>query len=66
MNVVANITHRLHEQEIKLLKQLRAARRKRMEKQHPEFPIGDRISDWVAATMGSWRFIIIQSILLMI
>jgi len=66
MNVVANITLRLHDQEIKLLDQMRAARRKRMEKPHPEFPIGDRISDWVAATMGSWRFIIIQSILLMI
>ncbi|MDR3463222.1 MAG: DUF1003 domain-containing protein [Beijerinckiaceae bacterium] len=66
MNVAADLTHRLHEQEIKLLDQLRAARRRRTEKPHPELPIGDRISDWVAATMGSWRFIIIQSVLLLI
>jgi uncharacterized membrane protein len=64
MNVVSDITHRLHEQELKLLEQLRAARRRRMEKPKPEFTVGDRIADWVAATMGSWRFIIIQSILL--
>jgi uncharacterized membrane protein len=27
---------------------------------------GQRVADWVAATMGSWRFIIIQSLLLAI
>lgn len=66
MNVVSGITHRLHEQEVKLLEQLRSARRRRMEKAKPDVSAGDRIADWVAATMGSWRFIIIQSILLMV
>jgi len=27
---------------------------------------GQKIADWVAATMGSWNFIIVQSILLMV
>lgn len=27
---------------------------------------GQRVADWVAATVGSWRFIIIQSVLLVI
>jgi uncharacterized membrane protein len=63
---VSSIPHRLHEQEVKLLDQLRAARRKRREKPHSEFGVGDRVSDWVAATMGSWRFIIIQSVILVV
>jgi uncharacterized membrane protein len=66
MSVVAGIKHRLHDQEIKLLEQLRAARRTRTGKPHPDFAIGDRVSDWVAATMGSWRFIIIQSVILLV
>ncbi len=66
MNAVAEITHRLHEQEIKLLAQMRSARRSRTEKVHPEFSTGEKIADWVAATMGSWNFIIIQTVLLVI
>jgi uncharacterized membrane protein len=66
MNAVAEITHRLHEQEIKLLAQLRAARRSRAEKKNAEdqMTLGDRVADKVAATMGSWPFIIIQSLIL--
>jgi uncharacterized membrane protein len=68
MNAVAEITHRLHEQEIKLLAQLRAARRSRAQKQKKEgedgLSFGDRIADKVAAMMGSWPFIIIQSLIL--
>ena len=66
MNAVAEITHRLHEQEIKLLAQLRAARRSRTQKKdgEPELSFGDRIADKVAAMMGSWPFIIIQSLIL--
>jgi uncharacterized membrane protein len=56
MSAVAEITHRLHEQEIKLLAQFRAARRNRKEKIHPDFTYGEKIADWVAATMGSWNF----------
>jgi uncharacterized membrane protein len=66
MNAVAEITHRLQEQEIKLLAQLRHARRSGAEKTKPEFTRGDMIADRVAATMGSWSFIIIQSIILLI
>ena len=66
MNAVADIAHRLHEHEIKLLAQLRDARRSRSDKTDPEFSMGDRIADKVAATMGSWNFIIIQSLLLLV
>src|SRR5580698_8917101 len=66
MNAVADIAHRLHEHEIKLLAQLRDARRSRSDKTEPEFSMGDRIADKVAATMGSWNFIIIQSLLLLV
>jgi uncharacterized membrane protein len=66
MNVVSDMTHRLHEQEVKLLAQLRHARRARAERPKPEATIGDRIADWVAATMGSWTFIIVQSLILLV
>jgi uncharacterized membrane protein len=67
MNAVAGIAHRLHEQEIKLLQQLRESRRRRQEK-NPEKTVrfGERLADGVAATMGSWTFIIVQSVILVI
>lgn len=66
MNAVPEANYRLSDQEIKRLKQLREGRRKRAEKIQSEFTVGERIADWVAATMGSWKFIIIQSVLLAI
>jgi uncharacterized membrane protein len=66
MNAVSDLTHRLHEQEIKLLAQLRLARRHRAEKSRPEFSMGDKVADKVAATMGSWPFILIQTGILLI
>ena len=66
MNAITEITHRLHEQEIKLLAQLRAARRGRIDKIDPDFSFGDKVADKVAATMGSWPFIIIQTGILLI
>jgi uncharacterized membrane protein len=53
-----------------LLKKLRAARRKERKK-GPETVLaaltpGQRIADTVAATMGSWRFIIIQTTILLL
>jgi uncharacterized membrane protein len=67
MNAVAGIVHRLHEQEIKLLAELRAVqRRKRTEQGKPELTLGERVADAVAAGMGSWPFIIIQTALLAI
>ena len=61
---LTDLSHRLHDQEMKLLAELRAARRSRADRVEPEFTLGDRIADRVAATMGSWSFIIIQSVLL--
>jgi uncharacterized membrane protein len=66
MNAVSDLTHRLHEQEIKLLAQLRTARRNRKDQSGAEFSMGDRIADKVAATMGSWNFIIIQTAILIV
>ena len=66
MSAVANITHRLHEEEIKLLAQLRGARRAREKRGPMDFSVGDRVADWVAATMGSWNFILIQSAILVV
>ncbi len=66
MNTIGEINHRLNDQEIKLLAQLRASRRNRQDKAERDFTMGERIADWVAATMGSWNFIIIQSVLLII
>jgi uncharacterized membrane protein len=52
-----------------LLKKLRAARRKERKKGPkaalPALTPGQRIADTVAATMGSWRFIIIQTTILL-
>jgi uncharacterized membrane protein len=66
MNAIADITHRLHEQEIKLLAQLRSARRSKTDKTELEFSMGEKVADKVAATMGSWPFIIIQTAILLV
>ncbi len=60
------MSHRVHlnDEERTRLIELRALRRKaRMAKGH-EF--GQRVADAVAAGMGSWRFIIIQSTILLV
>ncbi len=64
MNKIETLVHRLHAEEMKLLHQLRAARRKREPHEIAPPSLGDRISDSVAATVGSWPFIIIQSVVL--
>ncbi|HTR16385.1 MAG TPA: DUF1003 domain-containing protein [Acetobacteraceae bacterium] len=66
MNAVTEIIHHLNDHEIELLAQLRDARRNRTHKVRPEFTMGEKIADWVAATMGSWNFIIIQTVLLVV
>jgi len=59
----------LHETEERLLAELRTLRRGLRETREglaePQLTIGQRIADAVAATMGSWTFIIIQSVTLM-
>jgi uncharacterized membrane protein len=62
---LASRVHKLHEDELALLHRLRGQRRERV--QRPDaLPLGPRIADMVAAMMGSWPFIIIQSIILVI
>ena len=60
-----DLGHQLQDAEQKLLAELRASRRSlRVKRESPalaELTIGQRIADKVAATMGSWKFIIIQS-----
>ncbi len=65
MTAISDLVHRLQEKEIKLLAQLRSRRRGK-DNVEPVFTTGDRIADRVAATMGSWPFIIIQTALLLI
>src|SRR5947207_7944865 len=60
----------LHEAEKRLLAELRTLRRglrgKGSRAGQPQLTVGQRIADTVAATMGSWNFIIIQSVILLI
>jgi len=59
----------LHETEQRLLAELRELRRGARSHRGPRPPqltLGQHIADSVAANMGSWRFIIIQSIILLI
>jgi uncharacterized membrane protein len=72
MQKPADLKHGLHETEERLLAELRTSHRlsRRAPKgvQAPEAQLtpGQRIADTVAATMGSWKFIIIQSIILVV
>jgi len=60
----------LQEAEKRLLAELRTLRRglrvARGRAEQPQLTAGQRIADTVAATMGSWTFIIIQSVILLI
>ena len=68
---MADLKHEIHETEAVLLGELRELRREvragRKEAAHPsDLSMGQRIADKVAETMGSWTFIIIQSVILLI
>jgi uncharacterized membrane protein len=69
MDKLDSMKHELHETERRLLDELRAVRR-RLRGTHrtapDELTVGQRIADSVAATMGSWKFIIIQSVILFV
>ena len=68
MDKSAALKTELHETEKRLLNELRTLRRGTRARQAPrelQLTVGQRIADTVAANMGSWRFIIIQSIILM-
>jgi uncharacterized membrane protein len=72
MKSLSAISHEIYEREQQLLAKLRETRRARREAaaaaapDAPRLTLGQRVADRVAATMGSWTFIIIQSIILMI
>lgn len=63
-----HVMHKLHETEERLLAELRALRRSQRagSKDTYKLTLGQRIADDVAAMMGSWTFIIIQSGLLFV
>lgn len=63
---IGSVTHRLLDEERLLLNQLRAERRHHIANAEDDYSLGERIADKVAATMGSWRFIIIQSAILLV
>lgn len=62
--------HALHETEQRLLAELRDVRRTRRtahaHRDIRQLTLGQKIADTVAATMGSWTFIIIQSAILLV
>jgi len=61
------LIHPLQTEEMRMLLRLREARRRhRAVKPADSLSLGDRVSDGVAATVGSWKFIIIQSVILVI
>ena len=73
MKTLSEISHEIYEGEQQLLARLRAARRVRREaieltatKPVLQLTLGQRVADRVAAAMGSWTFIITQSVILLI
>jgi uncharacterized membrane protein len=70
MTLIDSLKTDLRDAEARLLGDLRALRgRMRGDKTvlpHDNLTVGQRIADQVAATMGSWKFIIIQSAILLV
>src|SRR5450631_2543340 len=69
MNNTSALKVELHETEQRLLGELRTVRRGARARRGPDqyqLTVGQRIADTVAANMGSWRFIIIQSGILVV
>jgi len=64
MHTGAPLVHRLRDEEIKLLQSLRHNRSQRSPRALEERPTGAKVADWVAELMGSWGFIITQSLIL--
>jgi uncharacterized membrane protein len=68
MAVIESVKHGLEETEHHLLAELRLLRRKHRAAppagRNAKLTLGQRIADIVASNMGSWRFIIIQSTIL--
>lgn len=71
MDRIEDVRHKLHEAEERLLDELRTLRRGFRQPEDGgglppiQLTLGQRVADTVAATMGSWTFIIIQSVILL-
>ena len=67
-DMLSTLKLQLHEAEERLLQELRTARRglrgPKAELDAPPLTFGQKVADGVAATMGSWPFIIGQSVVL--
>jgi len=63
---MTSLAHKVHltDEERARLAHLRSERRSKRKQKHLAF--GQRVADTVAATMGSWRFIIIQTTILLL
>jgi len=71
MSRLGDLRHQIHEAEETLLGELRKMRRdvRTVDNEKPpeyELTLGQKVADAVAAGMGSWRFIIIQSAILIV
>jgi uncharacterized membrane protein len=68
MTNILDIGNGLHEAEHRLLVELRLLRRslRKTWRPAPDLTLGQRVADKVAATMGSWAFILIQSAVLLV
>jgi uncharacterized membrane protein len=69
MAMVDDIKHDLKDAERQLLVQLRLMRRSlraQANKPADKLTAGQIVADWVAGTMGSWKFIIIQTTILFV
>jgi len=68
MNALGKVGHEIHEAEARLLAELRAMRKgvrtKAIQPPEPQLTLGQSVADAVAAGMGSWAFILIQSAIL--
>ena len=67
MTKLEDLSAEFHKTEEQLLSELRKLRRQhRTTTGLNDLTVGQKIADAVAATMGSWKFIIIQSVILLI
>jgi uncharacterized membrane protein len=70
MTTLADVRHKIHDAEVKLLDELRRLRQVSRTSVTEGEPItltfGQRVADTVASTMGSWSFIIVQSTILLV
>jgi uncharacterized membrane protein len=62
-SLISEITA-LTEEDRVLLQRLRRERTDRQPPAPPPLTTGDRVADWIAAVVGSWPFVIAQSVLL--